>query len=71
MYQNFSLLHVTMRMHFLNKLPEYVLAIQLVQERGSRLCSRSCTFWITFPNMQSLVVLLCGEVDLKRDLASS
>ena len=36
MYQNFSLLHVTMRMHFLNKLPEYVLAIQLVQNCGFR-----------------------------------
>ena len=36
MYQNFSLFHVTMRMHFLNKLPEYVLAIQLVQNCGFR-----------------------------------
>ena len=36
MYQKFSLFHVTMRMHFLNKLPEYVLAIQLVQNCGFR-----------------------------------
>ena len=26
-----------MRMHFLNKLPEYMLVIQLVQDRGSQL----------------------------------
>ena len=32
-YQNISLFPVVMRMHFLNKLPDYVLAIQPVQNR--------------------------------------
>ena len=36
-YQNVNLFRVTTRMRFLNKLPEDVLAIQLVQNRESRI----------------------------------
>ena len=63
--------HVATQLRFLNRLPEYVLAIQFVQGRASRLCSRSCALWLAFPNLYGWVVLLCGAVDLKRVLASS
>ena len=34
-----------MRMHFLNKLPEYMLVIQLVQDRGSQLHFGLCSLY--------------------------
>ena len=46
-YQNVYLFRATMRMRFPNKLPAYVLAIQLVQNRGFRRvvhCARRCTY---------------------------
>ena len=57
----FSSFHVATQLRFLNKLPEYVLVIQLVQDRASRLCSRSCILWIACSTLYSVVVLLCGE----------
>ena len=58
---SFSSFHVVTQLRFLNKLPEYVLVIQLVQDRASRLCSRSCILWIACSTLYSVVVLLCGE----------
>ena len=49
--QTFSLFHIATCMRFSNRLPEYVLAIQLVQKRASRLVSRSSTLWIACPNL--------------------
>ena len=49
------------QLRFLNKLPEYVLVIQLVQDRASRLCSRSCILGTACSTLYSVVVLLCGE----------
>ena len=46
-YQNVYLFRATMRMRFPNKLPAYVLAIQLVQNRVFRRvvhCARRCTY---------------------------
>ena len=58
---SFSSFHVVTHLRFLNKLPEYVLVIQLVQDRASRLCSRSCILGTACSTLYSVVVLLCGE----------
>ena len=59
------------QLRFLNKLPEYVLVIQLVQDRASRLCSVLYSLDCMFDFEQFCRVIVWRREDLKRDLASS
>ena len=55
-----------MRMHFLNKLPEYMLVIQLVQDRGSQLHFGLCSLYHSCEIQLWVLVVFLHHSELHR-----